>query len=216
MHFPAKTNLPLRRWNSGFTLLEVILGVMILGLLAGVLFTLVETTLAAATQLSTKQGQTQELNGLVEICRETFATLDGRAQFTAAVKPSTGGGYAQELRVENGPLAFAWQGSGAETGVTMVAPRPQANGLLAFCLLHEREIDPKEQEKAPPPKPKWFVLVRDLKKLEWRFFDPRSNAWRKEWEEATVRPSLVELIIQSPASPEELRLVFPMLAATPQ
>ncbi len=201
--------------QSAFTLIEVVLGVTILGLLAGVLFTLVESTIGAAAQLSIKQGQTQELNGLIEICRENFATLDGRAQFTATVKPAPGGGYVQELRIENGPLAFAWQGTGTETGITTVSPRPQANGLLAFCLLHEPDAYSSEDEKKPVPKPKWFVLVRDLKKLEWRFFDPRSATWRKEWQEGGVRPSIVELVIQSPASPDETRVVFPMLASFP-
>ncbi|MEO7931886.1 MAG: hypothetical protein ABIT76_01885 [Chthoniobacterales bacterium] len=201
--------------RSAFTLIEVVLGVLILGLLAGVLFTLVESTIGAAAQLSIKQGQTQELNGLIEICRETFATLDGRAQFTSTVKPATGGGYVQELRIEDGPLAFSWQGNGTETGITTVSPRPQANGLLAFCLLHEPDADSTENDSKLAPKPKWFVLVRDLKKLEWRFFDPRAATWRKEWEEGGVRPSMVELVIQSPASPEETRVVFPMLPPSP-
>lgn len=203
------------RDRAGFTLLEVILGVLILGLLAAVLFALVESTLGAASQLSIKQAQTQELNGLIEICRETFVTLDGRSQFTSSVKPASGGGYTQELRIENGPLAFAWQGTGLEKGTTTVSPRPQANGLLAFCLLHEITVDPVDG--APlPPKPKWFVLVRDIKKLEWRFFDPRSAVWRKEWEEGGFRPSMVELVLQSPANPDETRFVFPVLAAVPQ
>jgi len=202
--------------SSGFTLVEVVLGVLILALLGGVLFTLVESTLGAAAQLSVRQGQTQEVNGLMEICRETFATLDGRAQFTAAVKPATGGGYVQELRIENGPLAFAWQGTGAEKGTTTMAPRPQANGLLAFCLLHERSEPAADEGNQPPAKPKWFVLMRDLKKLEWRFFDSRASTWRKEWEEGVFRPSMVELIIQSPGNPDETRVVFPMLAAVPQ
>ena len=211
--FSAKINPLKLRKQAAFTLVEVVLGVLILALLGGVLFTLVETTLGAASQLSIKQGQTQELNGLIEICRQTFATLDGRAQFTSSVKPATGGGYAQELRVENGPLAFAWQGSGSETGITTISPRPQANGLLAFCLLHEPNELSQEESNLPVPKPKWFVLMRDLKKMEWRFFDSRSNAWRKEWEEGGFRPSMIELLIQSPASPEETRVVFPMLSA---
>ena len=201
--------------ERGFTLIEVVLGVLILALLGSVLFTLVESTLGAAAQLSVRQGQTQELNGLVEICRETFATLDGRAQFTSSVKPATGGGYVQEIRIENAPLAFAWQGSGTEQGATTISPRPQANGLLGFCLLHEPDEDTDENGK-PLPKPKWFVLVRDLKKMEWRFFDPRAAVWRKEWEEGGVRPSMVELVIQSPAHPDETRVVFSMLPATQQ
>ncbi len=202
--------------TSGFTLVEVVLGLLILALLGAVLFTLVETTIGAAAQLNVKQAQTQELNGLIEICRETFATLDGRSQLTSSVKPAQGGGYAQELRVEDGPLVFSWRGAGTETGITTISPRPQANGLLAFCLLHEPDADSLIDGTEKLEKPKWFVLMRDLKKLEWRFFDSRSNAWRKEWEEGGFRPSMIEMVIQSPANSEETRVVFSVLPATPQ
>jgi len=200
--------------KSAFTLVEVVLAVIILGLLGSVLFTLVESTLGAAAQLNTKQNQTQELNGLIEVCRKTFSNLDGRSFLTASVKPAPGGGYVQEIRVENGPLAFAWQGNGSETGVTTISPRPQANGLLAFCLRHELDQTDLQRPEITEPA-KWFVLVRDLKKMEWRFFDSRSATWRKEWEEGAFRPSLIELIIHSPASPEEVRVVFNVLPSLP-
>lgn len=206
--------------RRAFTLIEVIFAVMILALLAGVLFKLVQGTLEAAVDLNIKQSQNQELNGLAEVCRQTFQTLDGSTQFTAQVKPATGGGYVQEISIRNAPLAFAWTGSGLEQGTTLIAPRPQANGLLAFCLQHQIEEDPTvadpteaRQSAAQDATPKWFVLVRDLKKMEWRFFDPRAREWRKEWQEPTFRPSMLELTLNSSATGEDLRLVFPMLPA---
>lgn len=199
------------RDRAAFTLVEVVFGVLILALLAGVLFTLVQSTLEAATELNIRQGQSQEFNGLLEVCRKTFQTLDSKAEFTAKVVPAKGGGYVQQLSIVNAPLAFAWQGSGSEEGITLMAPRPQANGLLAFCLQHQSGDLQTNQMNEPT---KWFVLVRDLKKLEWRFYDSRSNQWRKEWQETAFRPSLVELIINSNATGDDERIVFPMLPAT--
>ncbi|HEY5892732.1 MAG TPA: prepilin-type N-terminal cleavage/methylation domain-containing protein [Chthoniobacterales bacterium] len=216
MYFSRKPVLPIRnphsafRIRAGFTLVEVVLGVLILSLLAGVLFTLVQSTLEAAAELNVHQGQTQEFNGLVEVCRKTFQTLDGKAEFTAKVVRAKGGGYVQQLSIVNAPLALAWQGDGTEAGITLMAPRPQANGLLAFCIQHQSGDVQTNQLDEPT---KWFVLVRDLKKLEWRFYDSRANQWRKEWQDTTFRPTLVELIINSNATRDDERIVFPMVPA---
>lgn len=198
------------RNRHAFTLVEVVLGLLILALLAGVLFTVVQSTLEAAAELNVRQSQNQEFNGLLEVCRKTFQTLDGKAEFTAKVVAAKGGGYVQQLSIANAPLAFAWEGDASEEGITLMAPRPQANGLLAFCLQHQAGNVQTNQMSEPT---KWFVLVRDLKKLEWRFFDSRSSQWRKEWQENGFRPTLVELTIHSSATRDDERIVFPMLPA---
>ena len=77
-------NIAAKSRLRAFTLLEVTLALMILMLLVGVLYAMVDSTVRSASQLEEKQNRNQELSGFLTLCRKTFHSMPADVLFAAA------------------------------------------------------------------------------------------------------------------------------------
>lgn len=205
---------PARHSRGGFTLLEVILALGVMALLTGAMFTLVQGAMQATAELHHRQNRMQEVNGLVELCGRAFRNLPGEAVFEATMREEEGV-YVQELLFLEAPRAFSWGGSSQGLGMTLLSARPQLGGLLNLSLLWENtETDEAASPLNMDEASRWLVLIADLHKVQWRFYDPRSSTWMDEWKDSAARPSLVELTLNLAGETEPIRSVFWVPALT--
>ena len=65
----------LHRRSRGFTLLEVALGVTILAILAGTMFTIVQSSLQAASDIEVVQRENRRMERYVFLLKQLFRTL---------------------------------------------------------------------------------------------------------------------------------------------
>lgn len=199
------SNKPLPERYRAFTLLEVMLALAILTLLAGALYAMVDATLRATSELEMRTNRSQQIRGFIELCRKTFRALPASSSFAVRINQE-GENLMPELVFRNAPGLFAWGEPGEEPTSTILGVRPQLGGLVSLSLLQDSDEEIGSYLLGGSPKQAWLPLISGLRKVEWRFYDPRTTVWMKEWKEQGFRPSLVELTLTIEEGPQ--RYVF--------
>jgi general secretion pathway protein J len=183
-----------RRANSGFTLIEVVVGTtilaMMMALLSSALFGLTSTARAGEARFDEADAvrlvqaflrrQLEEAAPLTDLVNgEAHALFEGRAdamRFVGRLPAHRGGGGLQfiELRTETG--------SG---GAALVLRHRPAWPDVAFAQSNE-----SSQE---------HVLIPDVERVRYRYFgetgDDSPAAWRESWSDADRLPALIEIRI---------------------
>lgn len=191
--------------RSGYLLFEVLLALAILTIVVVLVFRIIQTTIRATTDVVFFQTKQEEVDGLYELFRQNFAAMPGVTQFQTRQHQG-----ALELLFRRAPFTFSRTSEGAQFGTVVVSARPQPDGRLSLGILQEPEnalesyVDAGQEAKA-----NWFVLVADIDQLSWRFYDPRTNSWRADWNDTSTKPALVELTFRLVGQSQTHRGVFP-------
>lgn len=183
-----------RRRRRAFTLVELVLALAILMMLSGVLFAIVDSTLRAASALRERQERTREVNAFLSMCRKVFQDMPGTVSFEARVIPD-GKNFSTGLVFRNAP-GLLWWGNGENTYTsTVLGARTQVGGLAGIGMLQDSEEKITDYLKDGKESAPWLILLPDLRDVQWRFYDPGSATWIKEWNNTAVRPTYVELTL---------------------
>jgi type II secretory pathway pseudopilin PulG len=193
----TRSNIYFRRARlRAFTLLEVSLALIILMLLVGVLYAIVDGTFRSAGALKERQERTRELNAFLSLCRRTFANLPATATFQARLVPDSNGNHVTtELVFRNAPGMWWWGGPGNESTSTILGVRGQVGGFVGLGVLQDSEEAINSYLKDGTTKRPWFVLLPDLRDAQWRFYEPVSASWTNDWTNLSVRPTCAELTL---------------------
>ena len=200
-------------WKRGksrraFTLLEVVLAVMVLGMIAFSIYRFVEVTLTAIRVSTEKGSEDTAMQALMaslaaqitDLPTERLNALRGEAhKFNDKESDEM-----QWLgRAGNGLFTEAAAG---EYNVTL-ALRPVPKTTLSELGLRRIPTDAIDQSE-----PHWLRLMGNVNALEIRYFDPRLNAWLEKWSDAKARPALVRIRIlrEGDAAPYESIIRLPM------
>jgi|GEM_PF-2176878 len=179
-----------RKKQKGFTLFEVIVAMGILVAITGAVIMTLRVTTQTAVLTARNRDHDQVTYALIELLRTTFRTLPAKARFQAQYDKMSVTGPRWVLTFENCPEIFAfgatpWDNSQTILQNTRTMDHPWNLELIRVPLA----LPPGE---SPVP----LVLLRDLQKITWKFFDPRSNVWQDDWHDASFRPSVVALTLQ--------------------
>ena len=197
--------MSIRRSDSrGFTLLEVMVATMIIGLLVMALHRFITTTLQALDATTALAEERQSVDALTKLVQAQLNEL-----------PATGAGVLlgkanqfHELPSDEMTwLCRAGQGvmTGASPGeyrVTLtVQPSQENKSELELGL--RREIATADEKSdidfftrgSGAAKYNWLPLIRPVAALEIRYWDHRTNSVIKQWNDLNQRPSWVHLKI---------------------
>lgn len=205
---------------AGFTLLEVALGVTILAVLAGTMFTIVQSSLQAAGDIQVVQRENRRLERLVASLREYFRTLPTNA--TVELKLIERSPLLQEITFRGAPEAFAWGEEPVmrepvtlcmkrypEALVTPETPefylgltrpsffRPDPEEGLREVMMSASLTYPVGQRNLPimadDQSRYWLPILPALREITWRFYETKKKRWVEE--SGPVMPPLVELTL---------------------
>jgi hypothetical protein len=194
--------------KAGFTLLEVALALLILILIAGALFGVVQGTLTLAAGLEEAKRRDEEINGIYELCRRTFRTLPAEAKLVARVR-ETEGAKLPELIVYDAPELLVWKQIEDWDVVSALGLRPQTGGNFSLCLLRKSQGGDSQDDVVAQALPgDWLVLMRDVASLQWRFYNQELGTWVETLDRGGPRPAAAELTLGLAGSEEPLRMVF--------
>lgn len=194
--------------KAGFTLLEVALALLILILIAGALFGVVQGTLTLAAGLEEAKRRDEEINGIYELCRRTFRTLPAEAKLVARVR-ETEGAKLPELIIHDAPELLVWKQIEDWDVVSALGLRPQTGGRFSLCLLRKSQGGDAQEDVVARALPgDWLVLMRDVVSLQWRFYNPELGTWMETVDRGSPRPAAAELTLELAGSEEPLRMVF--------
>lgn len=200
---------PIHRKPKGFTLVEVVLGIALLALLFGGIFAVARGALQISAEVTQNQQYSMRIHSYLELLRRTFEEMPGNGK--VELRPLSGRGVESEVAFVEYPLAFAWSGVTAGSPVTVFQTTRGPSGWLQsriYYLDEEMADDYLENGKVDSAAPN-LLIMDEIKMLQWRFYDQRTDEWMTEWEHTNNnRPSLIELNVEFLDGSNPIAVIF--------
>ena len=197
--------------RAGFTLFEVIMALMILGLLSGAVYSIAMAALETSKSVMTEQSSARRLEAFLRITRDAFLNLPADANISLRMSQSSSGAPVPELVFAETSGTFGVPSLGG--GSLLLAARPRADGSRTFSILRvPAELDTSTMERLVA-KGDWIPLLPKVSKVKWFFFN--GNEWVEEWPQGGGRPQLVRLQFSYDpmgAAPIDVQFWIPPLA----
>ena len=176
--------------NRGFTLLEVMLAVCITGMIAIGIFGFLNANLRAIQFSSEQSAHDVSMRALMKVLQDQMNEMPSS-------QPGALLGEAHRFQdlpsdemqwICSAGLGLFTIHSTGEYHVTLALKPTKEAGV--FDLGVRRIIaDGSSKEE------NWMPLMRRIKAMEIRYFDPRINAWLEKWTDFSARPNLVRIRI---------------------
>jgi prepilin-type N-terminal cleavage/methylation domain-containing protein len=209
--------------RGGFTLLEVILGIMIASIVLYGIFKTAVGCLDLSNAVTERQQKEMHLHSMLGVLRRNIEDIPGNAKISMESPDETGG--RSEIVLEDYPLAFSWAGVAAGSKRVLIISDRDARGgsqiRIRYLNAEEAQIH-AEGNEIPEDDALGIVLMDGLKNIWWRFYNQRTadanqrggdadsteEAWEEDWVRPNERPSLVEMNVEFHDGSEPLRSVF--------
>ncbi len=217
MSIRARTN-PRR----AFTLLEVMIATLIIGLLSFSIYRFVSANLKAMQITTELQDERDSMQAVVRLLKTQLADLPRRENGALLGNP---------LKLRNlSSDEIIWKASAGPGVLTTAAPgqyrvtmtvQPVESTSTELELGLRREPITAEARTnvdffargSGANKYNWMPLIRPMAAFEVRYFDPRLNAWLDRWTDQTARPQLVRVRLWKNADDPPLEAVLPVPSA---
>jgi prepilin-type N-terminal cleavage/methylation domain-containing protein len=201
--------------QRAFTLFEVILALMILGLLSGAVYSITTAALEATKATMAEQAGARRLEAFVRTTRDAFLNLPADAQLFLRIAKSSSGAPVPELVFAETSGTFGMASLGG--GSMILSARPRADGTRAFSILRvPANVQGLDYDRLIESG-SWMPLLPGVEKVVWTFL--RQGEWLEEWPEGSGRPESVRLSFEYtelPGSEIVLQFWIPPLAPPQQ
>ncbi len=217
MNHSIKTPDSLPAAARGFTLLEVIIGLGLVGLVMTGIYSVAAASLKLSDDVVRRQQGEMHLHSFFSVMRRNIESMPGNARISMEPPAADGGVLRSEIVLEDYPLAFSWAGvaAGSKRVLIVSDKDPRGGTQVSIHYLNAEQADAHEQGGGfSGDDGASIVLMDGLKSVRWRFFNPRARArdpeesWEEDWVRPNERPSLVEMNIEFYDGSEALRAVF--------
>lgn len=191
----------------GFTILEIMLAVGILGMMSIAIYRFVESNLVAVRVSAEESTTDASYDGLANLLTEQLQNLPA-GQGMLAGEP-----FKFNDRDRDEMTWVCSSGSGLltryATGDFFVTLRLRAMNKgdlmeLGFVRKPKDDANPSSENET------WVPLISNVESMQIRYFDPRLNAWAKQWTDTSVLPRLVRLSIKRMGRSVSWEAVLPL------
>ena len=197
-----------RAGERGFTLIEVMLGVMIMALMMVAIYRFIETDLQGITISQEVTAKETSARTLVAVVKGELQAIPQGATSALAGQPHM---FQQQSADEMTWLAEPGPGNGlftkyfsGEYNATLtIVPNPKTR--QSDLGLWRSPLDAQTREN-------WLALIPNVRALEIRYYDSNLNAWVDTWSDANNRPKMVRLRLwrEKDAAPYEAVIALPL------
>lgn len=191
------------RRAQGFTLIEVVIGLAITGMIMAAIFTVAQSATSMSTEISGAQERAMLSQSYVDLLRRTFEQTPGNARVELRLLDKNIGGATQaEIAFHDYPLAFSWAGveAGAKTVILRIQPDPVGTLMARVMYLNEDQAEAYEENRLRDDGTiSDLNLISGMQFCQWYFWDERTEEWVQEWDNLSHpnrRPSLVNLYLK--------------------
>ena len=199
---------PCSRRYHGFTLLEIMLAVAILGMMAVAIFRFVQTNMTAlrfSSDIAAADAQYDGLRDLLTIQWQSLSPLRARMigeQFKLNDRER------DEIRWNcgAGPGLLTRYAPGEFTAVLRLQPAKDNSDRLDLGILRKPQDDWDVAEEDET----WVPLIKNVGSLEITYFDPNANNWLPRWPGGNRMPSLIKISVGRPDASEPWEAVIPL------
>jgi prepilin-type N-terminal cleavage/methylation domain-containing protein len=195
-----------RSGYHGFTLLEIMLAVAILGMMAIAIFRFVQANLTALRFSSETAAADAQYDGLRDLLTTQWQSLTPlRAKMVG--EPFKINDHERDEIKWNcgaGPGLLTRYAPGEFTAVLRV--QPGNDDRLDLGILRKPQADSDVSEKNES----WVPLIKNVGSLEISYFDPTANDWLPRWPGGNRLPSLVKVSVGRPDATDPWEAVIPL------
>jgi len=197
---------------TGFTLFEVILALMILGLISGAVYSISSAAMEATKATISAQAGCRRLEAFLKVTRDAFLAIPADGQVFLRIGKSNRGAPVPEIVFREATGVFGIPSLGG--GDLVLGARPRSDGSRAFALLRvPGGLEGSEAERFLASGP-WITILPGIERVVWSFYE--AGEWKEEWPEGSARPKAVRLQFaygELPGSPIDVQFWVPPLAA---
>jgi len=205
--------------RGAFTLLEVIIATMIIGMIAVTLFRFVSVHLTAIRVSTELSDEREALQAAVRLLELQLRELSVQQPEVLRGQPLKFRGLSNDeitWRTTAGAGLLTSAAPGEYRVTLTVQPVSEKAGETELGLRRQL-IDPTEAVEAEPVtrgagagKYNWLPLIRPMAALEIRYFNPQLNDWQDTWNDPNVPPILIRVRLWKYADSPPLEALLPV------
>jgi prepilin-type N-terminal cleavage/methylation domain-containing protein len=194
-----------RGGDHGFTLLEIMLAVAILGMMAVAIFRFVQTNLIAVRFSAEIAAADAQYDGLRDLLTTQWQSLSPLRAKMVGEPFKLNDRERDEIKwnCSAGPGLLTRYAPGEFTAVLRLQPN---DDRLDLGILRKPEDESDVGEKNET----WVPLIKNVGSLEISYFDPNANDWLPRWPGGNKLPSLVKVSVGRPDATEPWEAVIPL------
>ncbi len=175
--------------NAGFTLFEVIMALMILGLLSGAVYSITSAALESSQATITEQAGCRRVEAFARVMRDAFLNLPRDARVFLKIGKSSSGAPVQEMVFAETSGTFGV--ASVAGGSLILSDRPRSDGTRTFSILRvPANMQGNDYDRMLANGP-WIPILPSVEKVAWSFF--RQGKWQETWADGAGRPEAVRL-----------------------
>ena len=196
-----------RRWHPGFTLLEIMLAVTILGMMSMAIFRFVQSNMTALQFSSAMAANDAQYGGLRDLLTTEWQSLTPTRAKLMGEPFKLNDRERDEISWNSGagPGLLTRYAPGEFTVVLKLQPGSKKDEL-DLGLLREAQDDSDTEEGHES----WVPLIKNVTSLEITYFDPNANTWSPRWAGGIRLPSLVKISVGRPDAADPWEAVIPL------
>ena len=199
--------------RAAFTLLEIMVGVGVLGLLLMTMYRLVGTQLMALQISRDSQLEAVAMDGLVRYVSGVLGSLPLRQNDVLR-------GFPRGDRMTPAD-ELQWV---ARPGMSVLTSAAPEDDYAMTLILQPKSSTSRLQDlgvrrrlvSEPDRNYEWIPLLADIAALEFRYWQPSMGAWIEKWDDQNSRPVLVRMKVWRRATDEPFEVVLPVPSARVQ
>jgi prepilin-type N-terminal cleavage/methylation domain-containing protein len=199
---------PARHCNRGFTLLEIMLAVTILGMMAMAIFRFVQSNMTALEFSSVTAANDAQYDGFRDLLTTEWQGLSPLRAKMMGEPFKLNDHERDEIRWNSGagPSLLTRYAPGEFTVVLRLQPDNENGDQLDIGLLRK----PLDDSDTAEGHESWVPLIRNVTSLEITYFDPNANIWLPRWPGGTRLPSLVKISVGRPDRADPWEAIIPL------
>jgi prepilin-type N-terminal cleavage/methylation domain-containing protein len=195
---------------DGFTLLEIMLAVGILGLMSLAIFRFVQANMTALRLSSDIAARDSQYDGLRDLLTSDLQSLSSVRSKMYGEPFKLNERERDWLRWNSsaGPGLLTRYAPGDFTVTLRLQPESEKSDRLDLGFLRKPKDDPEVGEGHET----WVPLIKNVSSLQISYFNPRLgvNPWVDRWSNASQLPALVKLTVGRTDSPVPWEVIIPL------
>jgi Prokaryotic N-terminal methylation motif len=206
LNIPAFTKLRRGRRNSiGFTLLEIMLAVGILGMMSLAIFRFVQANMTALYLSADTAAADAQYDGLHDLLTAEWQNLSPLRANMIGEPFKLNDHERDEIRWRTtaGPGLLTRYAPGEFTVVLRLQPEKDSQLDLGFLRKAQEDADTGKANET------WVPLIKNVTSLEISYFDPNANTWFPRWPGGRL-PSLIKISVGRTDSAVPWETVVPL------
>ena len=189
--------------NSGFTLLELIVGIGLIGIVLTGVYKVASKSIELSENVLVRQHDNLHMHSFMGLLKRNIEDIPGNARINMEPAELQSGVARSEIALVDYPLAFSWAGVSAGSKIVFIVSGPDKSlegaSQIEIRYLNQEEAEIyEERQSLPDDLGMGIVLMNELKNVTWNFYDQRNKEWVDQWsaeDYPNQRPSMVYMEI---------------------